>query len=114
MWFRLTCPVVAGETPSPLQRVAAAADFGNGVSALFDDGRHTFINADLTISLSRLPGGRVGGHRQRQHAAPGGVGVAESALLDEDGRIGRAAAEPPRRPGLSPPLTRTPATPTAP
>src|ERR1700722_5384011 len=32
-WFRLRYPVVLGEVPSPWQRVAAAADFGNGVSA---------------------------------------------------------------------------------
>src|SRR5947209_11998644 len=32
-WFRLQVPVVPGESPSPLQRLAAAADFGNGTSA---------------------------------------------------------------------------------
>ena len=30
-WFRLLCPVVAGEPISPIARVAAAADFGSGV-----------------------------------------------------------------------------------
>ena len=34
MWFRLRAEIVAGEAPSPLQRVAAAADFGNGVSTV--------------------------------------------------------------------------------
>ncbi|MFM7140460.1 MAG: thioesterase family protein, partial [Alphaproteobacteria bacterium] len=29
-WIRLRVDVVAGESPSPLQRVAAVADFGNG------------------------------------------------------------------------------------
>src|SRR5947209_2025014 len=29
-WFRLRTPIVAGEEPSPLQRLAAAGDFGNG------------------------------------------------------------------------------------
>src|SRR5262249_51871874 len=31
-WIRLRVPLVAGEPTSPLCRVAAAADFGNGVS----------------------------------------------------------------------------------
>ncbi|HXW39156.1 MAG TPA: thioesterase family protein, partial [Acidimicrobiales bacterium] len=31
VWIRLRVPVVAGEEPTPWQRVAAAADFGNGV-----------------------------------------------------------------------------------
>ena len=90
VWFRLAVPLVVGETPTALQRVAAAADFGNGVSAVFADGRHTFINADLTISLWRLPRGEWVGIDSVTHAAPEGVGVSESVLLDEHGRIGRA------------------------
>ena len=31
-WFRLRCPVIAGEPISPIARVAAAADFGSGVA----------------------------------------------------------------------------------
>jgi hypothetical protein len=90
VWFRLAVPVVGGEEPSPLQRVASTADFGNGISALFQDGRHTFINADLTVSLWRLPGGEWVGIDSVTDAAPDGVGVAESVLGDESGRLGRA------------------------
>ncbi len=90
MWFRLTSPIVEGEDPTPLQRVAAAADFGNGISALFDDGAHTFINADLTISLLRLPAGEWVGLDSASVGVPAGVGVAESTLVDEQGRLGRA------------------------
>src|SRR5262249_15618477 len=32
-WFRLRGPLVAGEETTPLQRLAAAGDFGNGISA---------------------------------------------------------------------------------
>jgi hypothetical protein len=90
VWFRLAVPVVAGEEPSPLQRVAATADFGNGISAVFQDGRHTFINADLTVSVWRLPGGEWVGIDSVTDAASHGVGVAESVLVDEEGRLGRA------------------------
>ena len=33
-WFRVCQPLVAGEAPSPYQRVAVAADSGNGISAV--------------------------------------------------------------------------------
>ena len=57
VWFRLRVPVVAGEETLPLQRVAAVADFGNGVGSGIDRTRLTFINADLTVTLHRLPVG---------------------------------------------------------
>ena len=90
MWFRLRVPVVAGEEPTPLQRVAAAADFGNGVSAALERGRYLFINPDLTITLHRPPAGEWVGLDAVTHAEAHGVGLAESALYDEHGRIGRS------------------------
>jgi hypothetical protein len=39
VWFRLRFPIVGGEETSPLQRVAAAGDFGNGISASLGGGR---------------------------------------------------------------------------
>ncbi len=90
IWFRLTVPLVAGETPSPLQRVAAAADFGNGVSAALERGKYLFINPDLSVFLHRLPVGEWVALEARTFAEAHGIGVAESALHDEQGRIGRA------------------------
>lgn len=90
MWFRLKIPIVAGEATSPLMRVAAAADFGNGVSSVLDWERYLFINPDLTISLHREPVGEWVGLDAVTYTEPRGVGLAESALYDERGRIGRA------------------------
>jgi len=90
LWVRLVVPVVAGEEPSPLQRVAAAADFGNGISAGLERGRYSYINPDLTITLHRLPVGEWVGLDAVTYAEPTGFGVAESVLHDERGRIGRA------------------------
>jgi hypothetical protein len=90
VWFRLRQPVVAGEEVSPLQRAAAAADFGNGVSAALERGRYLFINPDLTIYLHRLPVGEWVAIDAITHAESHGVGVAESVLLDAGGRIGRS------------------------
>jgi Acyl-CoA thioesterase C-terminal domain/Acyl-CoA thioesterase N-terminal domain len=90
MWLRLAVPIVAGEEPSPFQRVAAAGDFGNGVAAAFDRGRYSCINPDLTITLHRLPAGRRIGLDSSTFPERTGFGVAESVLHDEQGRIGRA------------------------
>ncbi len=89
-WFRLVRPIVAGEEPSPLMRVAAAADYGNGISSSLDYQVWLFINPDLTIYLHRLPEGEWVCLDSITWPGTGGVGVAESALFDERGRIGRA------------------------
>ncbi|QYG94744.1 thioesterase family protein [Iamia sp. SCSIO 61187] len=89
-WIRLRVPVVAGEEPSPLQRVAAAADFGNGVSAAVAHDSHTFINPDLTVTLVRDAVGESIGIAATTRVDPAGVGSTETALWDERGRIGLA------------------------
>ena len=89
-WFRLACPVVAGETPTPVQRAVAAADFGNGISAELDFATDTFINPDLTVSLLRPPVGEWVCLEARTRFGSPGIGSAESVLWDEQGRIGRA------------------------
>ena len=90
-WIRLRHPVVPDEAPSPLQRVAAVADFGNGVSSALPYARYRFINPDLTITLHRLPAGEWVCLDAVTFPEPHGVGIAESVLYDERGRIGHAA-----------------------
>jgi hypothetical protein len=91
VWFRLAVPVVAGEAPTPLMRVAAAADFGNGISATVADWtQYLFINPDLTIYLHRQPIGEWVGLDARTWPTHEGVGTADTALYDETGRIGRS------------------------
>ncbi|MBV8194947.1 MAG: thioesterase family protein [Candidatus Dormibacteraeota bacterium] len=89
-WFRLHHPVVAGETPSPLQRVLAAADFGNGISAALPFLNHVFINTDLTVHLHRHPVGEWICLDAASVVQPAGIGLAESALSDIEGPIGRS------------------------
>jgi Thioesterase-like superfamily len=90
-WFRFARPLVDGDTPSPLARVAAAADFGNGVSRVLDFGRHLFVNTDLTIHLHREPEGEWVLLDARTVVEPHGAGLATSRLYDERGPIGLAA-----------------------
>ena len=72
-------------------RVAAAADFGNGVSSVVDwNAGWVFINPDLTVYLHRLPVGEWVAVDAVTHASHRGLGYAEVALYDEEGRIGRS------------------------
>ncbi len=91
VWFRLRVPVVAGEAVTPLVRVAAAADFGNGISSPLDwNEGWTFINPDLTVYLHRLPVSDWVGLDAVTWPDARGVAVADSGLYDTRGRIGRA------------------------
>lgn len=90
VWFRLRHPLVAGETPSPYQRVMVAADSGNGVSASLDIRRYTFVNSDLTVNLIRRPVGEWIALDARTALGGNGCGLAESTLYDEAGLLGRA------------------------
>jgi hypothetical protein len=88
--MRTRHPLVTGEEPSPLQRVLAAADSGNGVSAALDWRRWLFINVDLTVHLHRMPATEWVCLDAVTIAEPEGVGIADTAIYDERGPIGRA------------------------
>jgi hypothetical protein len=91
VWMRMRVPLVADEPTSPLARVLVAADAGNGVSATLDYRRFVFINTELTVHLLREPGGDwVCLDAVTRLGAPG-LGLAESVLSDERGRLGRGA-----------------------
>jgi hypothetical protein len=91
VWLRLRQPVVAGEAPTPLQRVAAAADFGNGVSSVADFTKLIYINPDLSIALHRHPQGEWVCLEARTRLEPDGMGTAVSSIYDERGHIGESA-----------------------
>ncbi len=90
-WLRMKVPLVAGEEPSPLVRVLLAADSGNGVSAALDYHRYLFINLDLSVHLHRMPQGEWICLDALTLPERNGIGLADAALWDERGRIGRAA-----------------------
>ena len=90
VWFRLRHPLVAGETPGALERVAVAADSGNGISAELDFKRWIFVNSDLTINLLRAPEGEWICIDARTLLGPRGGGVAEASVFDERGLVGRS------------------------
>jgi len=91
VWMRARVPLVEGEETTPLERVLIAADAGNGVSAALDWRRYLFINTDLSVHLKRLPAGEWVGVDAVTYPEPHGVGLADTVLWDERGRLGRGA-----------------------
>ena len=100
-WFRLRSPLVAGENPTPLQLLAAAGDFGNGISATLSWDDYLYINPDLTLYVEREPVGDWICLESETRIVAGGIGIAESVLYD----LGRSCG--PRHPGVA---GRTPLT----
>jgi hypothetical protein len=93
-WIRLVKPVFPDRAITPLARVAAAADFGNGISRILPFGRYLFLNPDLTIHLYRLPVDEwvcLDAITRLDTTGDGGsVGLAESVLWGRNGRLGRS------------------------
>jgi len=90
VWMRMRTPLVAGEEPTPIQRVMVAADSGNGVSATLDWARFLFINVDLTVHLHRMPVTEWVCLDAVTIPQASGLGLSDTALHDERGSIGRA------------------------
>ena len=90
MWMRVHAPLVAGETVSPLTRAVVTADFINGLSRLVDTDKVLFMNADLSVHLSRLPRGEWIGVTASSRYQPGGRGIASGELFDIDSVFGRS------------------------
>jgi len=89
VWMK-TVPLLAGEAPSPFQRVCPLADSGNAFSRNAPPSEVSFINPDLTIVLHREPEGEWIGSSSRSFWQPDGIGLAEATLYDSHGEIGTA------------------------
>ena len=89
VWTRLRGEVVAGEEPTGWQRVMAVADSGNGVSAVLPLPEWLFINPDLSVALVRPPVGEWVCLDAHTTVASDGIGLAQSELSDDTGRLGR-------------------------
>ncbi len=90
VWLRPRVPLVAGETPTPLECLVAAADSASGVAVVVDPGAATFVNGDLTIALHRSP---VGEWICLDAATTGerhGIGLTRARLWDTGGLVGRS------------------------
>ena len=97
VWFRMRFPLVAGEELSPIQRVAVAADSGNGISSVLDFKRFVFVNSDLTANLLRRPLGEWICIEAQTLLGPDGNGLAEARIFDAGGLVGRSTQSLPIR-----------------
>ncbi|MEM8706073.1 MAG: thioesterase family protein [Actinomycetota bacterium] len=86
-WFRLLAPVFEGEPITPLDRVLAVSDFGNGISNMVEMGSHLYINPDLTVNVHRLPAGEWIVSDAVTHLRRDGYGTATAVIGDADGRL---------------------------
>lgn len=90
VWFRLRHPLVDGEAPGALARVAAAADSGNGISAMLPFDQYSFVNSDLTLNLLRPLQGEWVCIDAHTYLGPAGGGLTVSDIFDGKGFVGRA------------------------
>jgi len=91
VWTRLRVGIVPGETPTPLQRVLAVADSGNGVSAVLSWDEWLFINPELTVHVQRPAEGEWIVLDAATTIAADGAGVARSVMSDERGPVAYGA-----------------------
>jgi Thioesterase-like superfamily len=92
LWLRLLIPIVEGEFTTGTQRAVAAADFGAaGTSARLPFDKWTFMNADLTVSLSRAPQGDWIGLCCEGIPQMTGTGISVTSIHDAEGRMGQSA-----------------------
>jgi hypothetical protein len=89
-WFRLKVPVIAGEDPTPLQRLLVAADFPNGISNELDWHDWVFINPDLTVYIEREPRSEWIALQAHTRMTEGQSALAQATLFDTEGRVGRS------------------------
>ncbi|WP_200174988.1 thioesterase family protein [Tomitella cavernea] len=82
--------LVAGEEPTPLERMFCVIDAANGVGATLDPREWTFLNTEMSVHIHRVPG--VGlGIAAESSVGPDGVGMCTAVIHDEAGPVARTA-----------------------
>jgi hypothetical protein len=87
-WFNLERQLIAGEENSPLVHATSAADLASGISAVVDLRKWSFINADLTLVLWRVPSAPWILLAAETLVGDRGTGVARGVLSDRGGAFG--------------------------
>ena len=90
-WLYLNQPIVDGEPLSPFVAAAMAGDVTASLGNWGTNGLQ-FINADYTLTLSRLPEGPLIGLAAQGHCSNGGVASASATLVDQRGPFGHGVS----------------------
>lgn len=85
--WQIAVPTVEGETPSAFQIAATASDVSNLAAGWGPNGLD-FINADATLSLSRLPVGDGVGVLALDRTEHDGIAIGTTMLFDRLGKFG--------------------------
>lgn len=101
-WVRDVKPLVGGEVVSPFVRAAMAGDVTSSLTHSSASGLN-YINADYTLTLSRLPDGEFVGLAGLTHYSDAGVATGTATLFDHLGPIGTGVATGLVNPGFRPP-----------
>lgn len=94
-------PLVAGTEQSPFTRAAVVGEMASSLTHFSVDGL-PFINADYTLTLSRLPETPYLGLAALTHFSHAGVATGTAVVVDELGPIGTATATAVANPGFDP------------
>ena len=90
VWIRLQSALAPGLPASRFVRAAAAADFANPQGNQGEAGLE-FVNADISLTLHRLPRGEWMLAEAVARGSEAGIAVASCALADADGRFGASS-----------------------
>lgn len=91
IYVQLLADVVAGESTPSISRAAAAADYASSsLAGGMDFDSWSFMNADLTLHLARVPADAWIGLAGTAVVDPNGSGLSVAQLFDPDGRLGQS------------------------
>jgi len=90
-WLHETRPLIDDDPMTPFTRAAMAADITASIANWGTQGLQ-FINADYTLTLSRLPEGPHIGLASLTHYSHDGVATGSAVLVDHKGPIGSGAS----------------------
>jgi hypothetical protein len=107
VWLRDRRPLVAGSALTPFVRAALASDFASPLANMSTEGL-TYINADVSLDLARLPEGEWIGLATGERVVAGGVSVATCLVHDRSGPLGSCSVAAVRTPSMPPPPARQP------
>jgi acyl-CoA thioesterase len=90
-WTRLFRPMVHGHPLTPFTRLAFVGDITSSLTH-WGTGGLRYINADYTVTASRLPDGEYIGLAAQSHYGTAGVATGSATLFDRHGPIGTSSA----------------------
>ncbi len=100
-WVHIHKQLVEGEDLTPFARAAIVGDITSSLTHFGTTGL-PYINADYTLTLSRLPVGPLLGVAALTHYSDHGVATGSSAIVDAHGPIGSGVAVALANPGFTP------------